>query len=64
VKSHTYRDLCAGDITAIMPGGTPAMGVSDEFDLSMLGPAGKVAEGVVADERQAEVRWSCACRPC
>ena len=42
--------LCAGDVTVIMPGGHVEIGVSEDFALKMLGPVGKVADGMVADE--------------
>ena len=43
-------DLCGEDITVVMPGGSLAIGVSDGFALTMLGPVRKVAEGTVARE--------------
>jgi diaminopimelate epimerase len=42
--------LCAGDLTVIMPGGTLAIGVQNDFALTMLGPARQVALGTVAQE--------------
>jgi diaminopimelate epimerase len=42
--------LCAGDITVVMPGGSLEIGVMDDFTLTMLGPAAKVAEGMLSPE--------------
>ena len=42
--------LCAGDVTVVMPGGSLEIGVGEGFDLTMLGPVRKVADGIVADE--------------
>lgn len=42
--------LCAGDITVEMPGGTLEVVVRDDFTLTMLGPASKVAEGTLSRE--------------
>jgi len=39
---------CDGDLTVAMPGGSLAIRVSPEFDLTMEGPAEKVFEGEVA----------------
>jgi len=33
-----------------MPGGSLEIGVGEGFDLTMLGPVRKVADGIVADE--------------
>ena len=46
--------LCDGDVTVAMPGGELAIGVGSGFEVTMLGPVGKVAEGVVAAEALAE----------
>src|SRR5262249_53932697 len=37
--------LCTRTITVGMPGGSLDIGVAEDFALTMLGPAGKVAEG-------------------
>ena len=42
--------LCSGDITVVMPGGELAIGVSDEYALTMLGPARQVAQGTLSSE--------------
>ena len=42
--------LCEGDVEVVMPGGSLQIGVSDDFTLTMLGPATKVAEGTIAAE--------------
>jgi diaminopimelate epimerase len=39
-----------GTVTVVMPGGSLEIGVDQGYALTMLGPVGKVAEGVVADE--------------
>ena len=38
---------CDGEVMVVMPGGTLAIGVSADFDLTMEGPAQKVFEGSV-----------------
>jgi len=42
--------LCTGAVTVVMPGGTLGIGVTDEYGLTMLGPARKVADGTLAEE--------------
>ncbi len=42
--------LCSGDVKVTMPGGELQIGVSPSFELTMLGPADKVAEGTLAAE--------------
>jgi diaminopimelate epimerase len=42
--------LCAGDVRVEMPGGAIDIGVAEDFDLTMLGPVGKVASGELAGE--------------
>ncbi|MDF1522517.1 MAG: diaminopimelate epimerase [Trueperaceae bacterium] len=42
--------LCDEDVTVAMPGGELAIGVGAGFKVTMLGPVGKVAEGIVAAE--------------
>jgi diaminopimelate epimerase len=43
--------LCAaGTVTVVMPGGSLEISVDERYALTMLGPVGKVAEGVIADE--------------
>jgi diaminopimelate epimerase len=42
--------LCQGDVTVAMPGGTLEIGVGADFSLTMLGPARRVAEGVISSE--------------
>ncbi len=42
--------LCENDITVRMPGGDLEIGVTEDWVLTMLGPVGKVAEGVVSQE--------------
>ena len=42
--------LCEGDVEVVMPGGSLQIGVSDDFTLTMLGPATKVADGTIAAE--------------
>jgi diaminopimelate epimerase len=37
---------CDGNVTVVMPGGTLAIGVGPDFELTMEGPAQKVFEGV------------------
>ena len=44
------RGLCSGDVTVMMPGGSLEIGVSDDFALTMRGPASKVAHGTIADD--------------
>jgi diaminopimelate epimerase len=39
---------CDGDVTVVMPGGTLAIGVGPDFELTLLGPAEPVFEGEVA----------------
>lgn len=41
---------CRGDITVTMPGGDLAIGVSEDYSLTMTGPVRKTASGVVSDE--------------
>ncbi|MFN2323270.1 MAG: diaminopimelate epimerase [Trueperaceae bacterium] len=41
---------CEGDVTVAMPGGELAIGVGTGYELTMVGPVGKVAEGSVAEE--------------
>ena len=41
---------CDGDVTVAMPGGELAIGVGPGFELTLLGPVAKVAEGMVAEE--------------
>ena len=41
---------CEGDVTVAMPGGELAIGVGMGFELTLLGPVRKVAEGSVAEE--------------
>jgi diaminopimelate epimerase len=41
---------CHGDVTVDMPGGSLEIGVGEDYALTMLGPVGRVAEGVIADE--------------
>jgi diaminopimelate epimerase len=41
--------LCDGAVTVAMPGGELAAGVSAAFDLTLLGPVRRVAEGTLAD---------------
>lgn len=41
---------CDGDVTVEMPGGTLQIGVGPDFSITMLGPAAKIAEGVIARE--------------
>jgi diaminopimelate epimerase len=40
----------AGAVTVAMPGGALEIGVDERYALTMLGPVGKVATGVIADE--------------
>jgi len=42
--------LCDGDVAVEMPGGTLDIGVSEDFALTMLGPARQVATGTVSRE--------------
>jgi diaminopimelate epimerase len=42
--------LCEGNVKVSMPGGELHIGVSNDFDVTMLGPVSKVAEGVLAPE--------------
>ncbi len=42
--------LCDEEVTVAMPGGELAIGVGAGFELTMLGPVGKVAEGSVSEE--------------
>jgi diaminopimelate epimerase len=42
---------CArGAVTVVMPGGDLEIGVDGDYALTMLGPVGRVADGVIADE--------------
>ena len=38
---------CAGAVSVVMPGGTLAIGVAPDFELTMEGPAERVFEGVI-----------------
>ncbi len=42
--------LCQGGVAVAMPGGTLEIGVGEDFDLTMVGPARRVAEGEIAGE--------------
>ena len=42
--------LCEGDVAVAMPGGELAIGVGAGFEVTLLGPVAKVAEGIVAAE--------------
>ncbi len=42
--------LCSRDVTVDMPGGSLEIGVGEDYSLTMLGPVGRVADGVIADE--------------
>ena len=42
--------LCKGNVTVAMPGGDLEIGVGSDYNLTMLGPVKKVANGVIADE--------------
>ncbi len=42
--------LCSGDVTVEMPGGGLEIGVGADYALTMLGPVGRVADGVISDE--------------
>ncbi len=42
--------VCEGDVTVAMPGGELAIGVGAGFELTLLGPVRKVADGRVAEE--------------
>jgi diaminopimelate epimerase len=42
--------LCDGDVVVAMPGGELAIGVGDAYELTMLGPVRKVADGRLAAE--------------
>jgi len=42
--------LCDGDVTVAMPGGELEITVAAGYQLTMLGPVRKVAEGMLADE--------------
>lgn len=41
---------CKGGIMVTMPGGSLEIGVADDYSLTMLGPAGRVAYGVISNE--------------
>ncbi len=41
---------CDPDVAVAMPGGELAIGVGAGFEMTMLGPVAKVAEGIVAEE--------------
>jgi diaminopimelate epimerase len=41
---------CRGDIAVEMPGGKLEIGVGDDYTLTMLGPVGKIASGVISSE--------------
>ena len=41
---------CSGYVTVGMPGGSLEIGVGEDYALTMLGPVGRVADGVIADE--------------
>ena len=45
---------CDGAVTVAMPGGELHVGVSPAFDLTLLGPVRRVAEGTLADEFERE----------
>ena len=42
--------LCSGNIRVSMPGGSLEIGVGSSYSLSMLGPVGAIAEGVILEE--------------
>jgi len=46
--------LCDGNVTAAMPGGELEITVAAGYELTMLGPVRKVAEGTLAEELLAE----------
>jgi diaminopimelate epimerase len=51
VAASVRLGLCSpGDVTVDMPGGTLQIGVDEDYAMTMLGPVGKVADGIVADE--------------
>ncbi len=41
---------CRGHVTVIMPGGSLEIGVGEGYELTMMGPVGRIADGVLADE--------------
>jgi len=41
---------CSGGVTVEMPGGSLEIGVGEDYALTMLGPVGRVADGVISDE--------------
>jgi diaminopimelate epimerase len=41
---------CDGDVTVLMPGGRLQIGVGKAYELTMLGPAAKIADGFIAGE--------------
>lgn len=51
--------LCDGDVTVAMPGGELEITVAAGYELTMLGPVRKVAEGKLAEELVGEAgRWA------
>lgn len=42
--------LCEREVTVVMPGGELAIGVGAGYELTMLGPVRRVAEGIVTEE--------------
>lgn len=50
VAASVRLGLCDPDVTVSMPGGELAIGVGADFELTLLGPVAKVAEGTVAQE--------------
>ncbi len=42
--------LCDREITAVMPGGELSVIVTEDFSVRMIGPAWKIAHGIVADD--------------
>ena len=49
---------CDANVTVAMPGGDVAIGVGAGFEVTMLGPVGKVAEGIVAEELLSAVPYA------
>jgi diaminopimelate epimerase len=42
--------VCANEITVVMPGGELSIGISSDFNITMVGPAAKIADGAIVAE--------------
>ena len=42
--------LCEREITAVMPGGELSVIVSEDYSVRIIGPAAKIAQGIIAED--------------